>query len=56
MLYHITKKMLVDIIRNRQLPYLNEYFSDIKEKERDKEKNKSLEESYKNGKRIFLLR
>ena len=34
-LYDHNKKMLVDIIRNRQLPYLNEYFSDIKEKERD---------------------
>ena len=33
-LYDFDKKEIVDIIRNRQLPYLDEYFSNISEKER----------------------
>lgn len=33
-LYDFDKKEIVDIIRNRQLPYLEEYFSNIPEKER----------------------
>lgn len=33
-LYDFDKKEIVDIIRNRQLPYLDEYFSNIPEKER----------------------
>lgn len=34
-LYDFENRYIVDIIRNRQLPYLEEYFSDIPERERN---------------------
>lgn len=34
-LYDFERRNIVDIIRNRQLPYLDDYFSDISEKERN---------------------
>lgn len=37
-LYDFNKREIVDIIKNRQLPYLDEYFSNISEKERKRVK------------------
>lgn len=37
-LYDFEKKEIVDIIKSRQMPYLDEYFSDISESERKKVK------------------
>lgn len=37
-LYDFTKREIIDIIKNRQMPYLDEYFSSLASKERDKVK------------------